>query len=73
MAIFIQSFYEFLQGNRRAQDGTPHSVVSNLGLYCLPMSHKKDARFITILPEGLQPLELYRVIHFVALVLRDDE
>ena len=66
-------FMNFLQANRRAPDGKPHSVASNLGLYCLPMSHKKDARFITILPEGLQPLKLYRVIHFVALVLRNDE
>ena len=24
----------------------PHSVASDLGLHCLPMSHKKDARII---------------------------
>ena len=27
---------------------TPHSVVSDLGLNCLPMSHKKDARLIWV-------------------------
>ena len=26
-------------------DQTPHSAASGLGLRCLPMSHKKDARF----------------------------
>ena len=25
-------------------DQTPHSVASDLGLYCLPTSHKKGAR-----------------------------
>ena len=32
------------QANRIAPDGTPHSVASHLGLCCLPMSHKRDAR-----------------------------
>ena len=26
----------------------PHSVASDLGLHCLPMSHKKDARRIWV-------------------------
>ena len=26
----------------------PHSAASDLGLHCLPMSHKKDARFIWV-------------------------
>ena len=26
----------------------PHSAVSDLGLHCLSMSHKKDARFIWV-------------------------
>ena len=34
---------KFLVANRIAPDGTPRSAVSHLGLYCLPMSHKKDA------------------------------
>ena len=35
---------KILIANRIAPDGTSHSVASYLGLYCLPMSHKKDAR-----------------------------
>ena len=35
---------KFLQANRIAPDGTPRSAASHLGLYCLPMSHKRDAR-----------------------------
>ena len=31
----------FLCENRIAQDGTPRSAASHLGLNCLPMSHKK--------------------------------
>ena len=35
---------KFLGANRIAPDGTPRSAASHLGLRCLPMSHKKDAR-----------------------------
>ena len=35
------------QANRVAPDGTPH-----LGLYCLPMSHKKNAMLIQV--KGIQ-------------------
>ena len=35
---------KILQANRIAPDGTPRSAVSHLGLFCLPMSHKRDAR-----------------------------
>ena len=37
---------KFLQANRIAQDVTPRSAASYLGLFCLPiiMSHKRDAR-----------------------------
>ena len=35
---------KFLHANRIAPDGTPHSAASHLGLFCLPMSHKRDAR-----------------------------
>ena len=41
-------FYHFsmkiLKANRIAPDGTPRSEASHLGLFCLPMSHKRDAR-----------------------------
>ena len=40
---------EFPEANRIVPDGTPRSAVSHdshLGLFCLPMSHKKDTRLI---------------------------
>ena len=36
---------KFVKANRIAPDGTP---LSHLGLFCLPMSHKKDARLVWI-------------------------
>ena len=47
--IFMGDFYffmKFLCANRIAPDGTPRSAASHLGLCCLPMSNKKDARII---------------------------
>ena len=45
--IFLSPFsMKFLWANRIAPDGTPHSAASHLGLFCLPLSHKKDARLI---------------------------
>ena len=45
--IFLSDFsIKLLCANRIAPDGTPRSAASHLGLYCLPMSHKKDARLI---------------------------
>ena len=41
--FFIFSM-NFLQANRIAPDGTPRFAASHLGLFCLLMSHKKDAR-----------------------------
>ena len=53
---------KILSANRIAPDGTPRSAASHLGLYCLPMSHKKDARlkrvnevFTWLLPSGHIP------------------
>ena len=44
---FLSHFLmKFFYANRIAPDGTPHSVASHLGLYCLPMSHKRDARLL---------------------------
>ena len=37
---------KFLCANKIAPDGTPRSAASHLGLYCLPMSLKRDARLI---------------------------
>ena len=39
---------KFLKANRIAPDGSLNSVASQLGLYCLPMSHNKDARLIRV-------------------------
>ena len=47
--FFLSHFsLKFLCINKIAPDGTPRSgaAASHLGLYCLPMSHKKDARLI---------------------------
>ena len=38
----------FLSANRIAPDGTPRFTASHLGLFCLPMSHKKDTRLIWV-------------------------
>ena len=44
---FLSHFsMKFLCANRIVPDGTPRSAASHLGLCCLPMSHKKDARLI---------------------------
>ena len=43
--IFIQ---DIQLANRGDPDQTPRSVASNLGLHCLPVSHKKDDRHIWV-------------------------
>ena len=37
-----------MQANSADPDQTPNSVVSDLGLHYLPMSHEKDARHIWV-------------------------
>ena len=44
MFILSRFSMKFLCANRIAPDGTPSSAASHVGLFCLPMSHKKDAR-----------------------------
>ena len=39
---------KFQCANRIAQDETPRFAASHLGLICLPMFHKKDARLIWV-------------------------
>ena len=39
---------KFVSANRIALDGTPRFAASHLGLFCLPMSHKKDDRLIWV-------------------------
>ena len=46
---FVFHFWmKFMKANRIAVDGTPHFEESHLGLFCLAMSHKKDARLIWV-------------------------
>ena len=47
-STFIFRGMKFLQANRIAPDGMPRFAASHLGLFCLPMSHKKDARLIWV-------------------------
>ena len=56
--IFISVFDEYcvFKANRIAPDGTPHFAASHLGLFCLPMSHKMDARLIRVKPSQLLSL-----------------
>ena len=39
---------KIMVANRKAPDGTPRFAASHLGLICLPMSHKKDARLLWV-------------------------
>ena len=39
---------KFMSANRKAPDGTPRFAASHLGLFCLPMSLKLDARLIWV-------------------------
>ena len=39
---------KFVSANRITTDGTPRFAASHLGLFCLPMSHKKDAGLIWV-------------------------
>ena len=44
---FLSHFSKkFLCANRNAPDGMPRFAASHLGLFCLPMSHKRDTRLI---------------------------
>ena len=46
--ILFHFSMKILLANRIAPDGTPRLAASHLGLFCLPMSHKKDARLIWV-------------------------
>ena len=39
---------KIMRTNRIAPDGMPRFTASHLGLFCLPMSNKKDARLIWV-------------------------
>ena len=47
--IFLFLFHfsmKIMSANRIAPDWTQRFAASHLGLFCLPMSHRKDARLI---------------------------
>ena len=47
--ICIQILIKYsVYANSGDLDQTPHSVESDLGLHCLHISHKKDARLIWV-------------------------
>ena len=39
---------KIMQENRISPDGMPRFAVLYLGLFCLPVSHKRDARLIWV-------------------------
>ena len=39
---------EFIKANRSVPDGTPRFAASHPGLFCVPMTHKKNAGLIWI-------------------------
>ena len=43
-SFLFQFSMKIMSANRIALDGTPRFGASHLGLFCFPMSHKKDAR-----------------------------
>ena len=61
---------KFLQANRIAPDGTPHFTASHLGLFSMPMSHKKGARFIWVMSFViLQTKEICQKSKFTVTIL----
>ena len=46
--FLFQFFMKIMSANRIGRDGTPHVAASHLDLFCLPMSHKMDARLIWV-------------------------
>ena len=45
---FIRILIEHSVSNSGDRDQMPQNAASDLGLYCLPLSHKKDARLIWV-------------------------
>ena len=52
LGAFVSFLFHFsmksMLTNRIDPDGMPCFVASHLGLFCLPMSHKKDSRLIWV-------------------------
>ena len=50
--ILFHFSMKFIKANRIAPVETPRSAASHLVLFCLPVSHKKDARLIWVNTTG---------------------
>ena len=48
LSFLFPFFDEIHVSKQNRSDGTPRFVASHLGLFCLPMSHKKDDRLIWV-------------------------
>ena len=48
-SFVFQFLMKIMSANRIAPDGTPHFAASHLGLFCLPLSHKKNVRLIWVM------------------------
>ena len=42
--VIFQFSMKFMSTNRKVSDGTPRFAATHLGLFCMHMSHKKDAK-----------------------------
>ena len=60
---------KFLQANRIAPDGTPRSVASHLGLFCLPMSHKREVKILRKLAHAIYKDYVFSCKNFIERVL----
>ena len=47
-SVLFHFSMNIMSANRIAPDGTPRFAASHLGLFCFPISHKKDARLIWV-------------------------
>ena len=63
--IFIQILIENPILKQWRPDQMPHSAASDLGLHCLSMSHKKEAKLIR-----LEIIDLLQVLRFKFLKFR---
>ena len=69
LGVIFNFYLIFLQANRIAPDGTPRSAASHLGLFCLPMSHKKNARLKRVKAELGSVSYGYQSVQ-IAIILR---
>ena len=59
--IFIQILIEQSVSKQGDPDQTPRSVASDLGLHCLSVPHKKDARLIKLWVKAFSVRSFHRM------------